>query len=95
MSGESGSLRLGRSLAGHDVGRCYVIVAEDLEYLYLADGVGRSVARPKRKNRRHVQVITKIPTDVRAVFSEDTPLTDITVKRALKLYRQTEQQEDK
>ena len=41
------------SLAGHDKGRMYVIIKDDGEYVYLADGNIRPFERPKKKKRKH------------------------------------------
>ena len=51
---------LARSKAGHDKDCIYVIISVNDEYVYLADGGIRPVSRMKRKNRKHVQVISKI-----------------------------------
>lgn len=48
-----------RSKAGHDRDECFVILEERGEYLYLSDGEGRDVEHPKRKNKKHVQIIHK------------------------------------
>ena len=45
------------SLAGHDKGQIYVIVKADKEYVYIADGNLRKIEKPKKKKRRHVQLI--------------------------------------
>ena len=45
-----------RSLAGHDKGNIFIIIKEDAEYVYLADGRLRTVADPKRKKKKHVQI---------------------------------------
>ena len=47
------------SLAGHDKDKIYLIVGEEKEYVYLADGRIRTCSNPKRKNRKHIQVIKK------------------------------------
>lgn len=80
---------MARSLAGHDKGKYYVIVGEESDYVYLADGELKSVAAPKRKNRRHVQLIKRLPDDVKELFQDDQPKTDLIVKRAIRLYRQS------
>lgn len=54
--------RIAVSKAGHDSGKPYIIIGCDNECLLLADGVGRKVNNPKRKNRRHVDVCEK-PAD--------------------------------
>ncbi len=45
------------SLAGHDKGQIYVIIKEEDEYVYLADGHIRKVEKPKKKKKKHVQII--------------------------------------
>ena len=47
------------SLAGHDRNKIYVIVGEEEEYVYLADGRGKTCRNPKKKNRKHIQIIKK------------------------------------
>ena len=47
------------SLAGHDRNKIYLIVGEEDEYVYLADGRVRSCRHPKKKNKKHIQVIKK------------------------------------
>ena len=46
--------RLVRSRAGRDSGRTLAVLAVDGQMLLLADGNLRTLARPKRKKRRHV-----------------------------------------
>ena len=53
--------KLARSLAGHDKDRVYVVVKEDDSYVYLADGKSRTLKQPKKKKRRHVQLIMHLP----------------------------------
>lgn len=45
------------SKAGHDKGRMYVILKEDGEYVYLADGRIRTVENPKKKKKKHIQSV--------------------------------------
>lgn len=47
------------SLAGHDRNKIYLIVGEEEEYVYLADGKIRSCGNPKKKNKKHIQIIKK------------------------------------
>src|SRR5699024_8797392 len=48
---------LARSLAGHDRGNYFIILAEAGEYVILVNGVSRTMERPKKKNKKHVQVV--------------------------------------
>lgn len=78
------------SKAGHDKGNLYIIVREDEEYVYLADGNLKLLNKPKKKNRKHIQVINKKATDIIADEIEsksDILDSDILIKRAIKLYR--------
>ena len=61
---------LARSAAGHDRGRIYAVIGEDDQVCYLADGVHHKMARPKKKNRKHVQMITHLPRPVRQAAQE-------------------------
>ena len=45
------------SRAGHDKGRRYLIIGEDEEYVYLADGRLRTVDKPKKKKKKHIQPV--------------------------------------
>lgn len=47
--------RLAFSRAGHDKGKLYLIVRQEGERVWLADGRTRSVQDPKKKNRKHIQ----------------------------------------
>ena len=50
---------LAKSLAGHDEGNVYLIVETDERYVYLVDGKIRTLSKPKRKRKKHVQLILK------------------------------------
>ncbi len=43
--------------AGHDSGKCYVIILSDEEYVYLVDGRIRTIDRPKKKKKKHVKML--------------------------------------
>lgn len=55
---------LASSKAGHDKDTVYVIIKEDAEYVYLADGKIRTLENPKKKNKKHIQVIKKKSDDI-------------------------------
>lgn len=46
-----------KSLAGHDKGQYFIILAECGEYVSLVDGKFRKLENPKRKNKKHIQLI--------------------------------------
>ena len=71
------------SKAGHDKRKIYVITGEDDEYVYLADGRKRTVAAPKKKNKKHIQIISKIQTE-----RPNDGYSDLEIKRTIKRYQE-------
>ena len=71
------------SKAGHDKRNIYVITGEDDEYVYLADGRKRTVAAPKKKNKKHIQIIRKIQTE-----RPNDGYSDLEIKRTIKRYQE-------
>ena len=54
------------STQGRDAGQWFYVIAEDPVYLYLANGKDRSLDKPKRKKRKHVQKVLRSETRVAA-----------------------------
>ena len=52
------------STAGRDAGEWFYVIAEDPIYLYLANGKDRSLDKPKRKKRKHIQKVLRSETRV-------------------------------
>lgn len=77
-----------RSKAGHDQNKLYIIIEEENEYVYLVDGIYKTVQKPKKKQKKHIQIIKKdsniaLKTKMvnkQAIFDEE-------IKRAIKLYK--------
>lgn len=69
---------LAKSKAGHDKDHVYVIIDVDETYVYLVDGKIRTMDRPKKKKKKHVQIILK--------QYDLIGLDDVGVKRILKLF---------
>ena len=63
------------STAGHDQGEMFYVVSTDDQFLYLANGKDRTLDKPKRKKRRHVQKVLRSETRVAAkILSGDKVL---------------------
>lgn len=45
------------SKAGHDKNQIYVITAEEGEFVFLCDGKYKPLSKPKKKRKKHIQVI--------------------------------------
>ena len=52
------------STAGHDQGKLFYVIDEDANYLVLANGKHRTLDKPKRKKRRHVDKVLRSETRV-------------------------------
>ena len=76
------------SRAGHDRDVCYLIVAEEGERVYLADGVRRKYVSPKKKNKRHIQPVhSGISEQELRELSENPADADTKIKRWINLYQ--------
>ena len=82
---------LAYSLAGHDKGKIYFIIKEEGDYFWLVDGRLRPLENPKKKNKKHVQIIKR---NISGILENDTLQSDIelksvtneSIKRTIKLY---------
>lgn len=81
---EIGMLAVSR--AGHDLDQIYVIIKEEGEYVYLADGRLKRLENPKKKNKKHIQVIRKGTSDFISRFGCQTVKNE-DIKRMIKIYR--------
>jgi len=52
------------STAGRDTGDWFYVIAEDPIYLFLANGKDRTLDKPKRKKRKHVEKVLRSETRV-------------------------------
>ena len=82
---------LAYSLAGHDKGKIYFIIKEERDYFWLVDGDTRPLENPKKKNKKHVQIVKR---NISGTVEGDTVQSDIelksvtneSIKRTIKLY---------
>ena len=52
------------SAAGRDQGKLFYVIAADETYLMLVNGKDRTLEKPKRKKRKHVQKVLRSETRV-------------------------------
>ncbi len=75
------------SKAGHDKKQLYVIVATEGDFVSLCDGRLRTLANPKRKCLKHIQIINKTVEDaLLQKLVNHEKITDEEIKYAIKHY---------
>ena len=72
-----------KSTAGRDKGKYFFVLAEEEEFLLLADGKSRKVEAPKRKKRKHAVFAMEADTRVAAKIRSGEKITNSEVRRAL------------
>lgn len=81
-----------KTKAGHDKNQIYFLLKEDEEYVYLVNGTTKPLEKPKKKNRKHIQLIKNLPIEVTGVM--ETGTTNENVKRAIKIYQKLRQESE-
>lgn len=72
------------SKAGHDKDTIYLIVREEAEYVYLADGKYKTLENPKKKNKKHIQIIKKKSDDLlREKLINKQPVYNEEIRKAI------------
>lgn len=74
------------SLTGRDKGQLMLVVAEEGEFLLLANGRARRAERPKRKRRRHVSLQGRCDERTARKLQENGRLTNSDIRKALALW---------
>lgn len=87
---------LAKVLAGHDKNQVYFIIEETDTYVTLVDGKYKTIAKPKRKNKKHIQIWKpnqKELLEIQTKLSEKSPIRDEEIKRAIKLVMKNERED--
>lgn len=77
-------MEFARVKAGHDKNRIYLIAEEEPEYVYLVNGTTRTTDKPKKKNKKHIQRIRRIPPEAAACMQENVP-QEQRIRKAVKV----------
>ena len=79
---------LASSKAGHDKDKIYVIIREDTEYVWLADGRIRTVSNPKKKRKKHIQIIKYFNNEgMQSDLLAGREVSDLEIVMVLKKYK--------
>ena len=71
------------STAGHDQGEIFYVISTDDRYLYLANGKDRTLDKPKRKKRKHVQKVLRSETRVAQKLASGDKVLNSELRRDL------------
>lgn len=77
---------MAKSLAGHDKGKVYLVSGADERYVYLVDGKYRTMDRPKRKKKKHIQIDRRVPEWIQNLLSEGKSIQDSDVIKVRREY---------
>jgi hypothetical protein len=71
------------SRAGRDKGQAFIVLGVEGDRVLVADGRLRRVARPKRKNVRHLQPHQAVHAGLAGALAAGRPIGDRDVRRAI------------
>lgn len=74
------------SRAGHDCGQLYVIMDVDGEYVYLTDGRLKPLGKPKKKKKKHIQIVRQIEPELREIGT----VRDEDIRRVIRRFMNVE-----
>lgn len=77
--------RFAVSKAGHDKGQMYLIIREEGDFVYLADGKGRTLDHPKKKRKKHLQLIKSEEEALAEKLRNGKPIYNEEIKFAIKV----------
>lgn len=75
------------SLAGHDNGKLYMVLAVEGEFALLADGKIRKTLKPKRKKLRHIAFESRAGSPLADILGSGGVISDSEIRRMLAIYR--------
>ena len=74
------------SKSGHDKDKLFIILKSDSEYIYLMDGISRTLDNPKKKNKKHVQIIDFVSNSLQEKIIAKKSIINEDIKYAIKSY---------
>lgn len=74
------------SKSGRDKSRPFIVYDFDDNYVYIIDGDLRKIENPKKKNKKHIQIVDKIDYNIKMKLDDNLYLNDADIRKALKAY---------
>lgn len=79
---------LASSKTGRDKDAVYIIIKEEKEYVYLADGLRRKLNNPKKKNKKHIQIIQKMQDLALTETIREGTVNDLEIRMYIKSWHE-------
>lgn len=72
-----------KSVQGRDIGQIYIVLeVKNPPFVLVADGRGRTMQKPKRKNIRHMK-LGSVANEVAAKLKSGAKITDLELRQAI------------
>ena len=72
-----------RSLCGRDMGSLYFVLSAEEDFLLLADGKHRRLENPKRKRKKHVELVESSQSAVAEKIRSNEKITNSELRKAI------------
>ncbi|HZK33852.1 MAG TPA: RNA-binding protein [Bacillota bacterium] len=77
--------RLVMAKAGRDKGKTFIIIGRlDEEYVLIANGVGRTIDKPKKKKVKHLKTRPEVATDLARKLNGGDKVIDADLRKSLR-----------
>lgn len=71
---------------GRDMGKCFIVLSVENQFLYLCDGKNRKVSKPKKKKAKHVLIAGAVNDCIRSRLSGGG-ITNKEVRKAISNFK--------
>lgn len=82
---------LASSKTGRDKDAVYIVIKEEKGYVYLADGLCRKLSKPKKKNKKHIQIIKKMYEPVLTEKIKQGTADDLEIRMYIKNWHEKQE----
>ena len=71
--------------AGRDKGKAFIIIQRlDGDYVFITDGVGRTIDKPKKKKTKHLKATPALDEELRNRIKDGAGVLDADIRKSLK-----------
>ena len=78
---------MAKSLSGHDKDSLYVIMDTKDDFVFLVDGKIRTLDKPKKKRKKHIQIIYEKPQMIVEKLEKNETIQNEDIKRSINFSR--------